>query len=262
MPTVAQSKPLSIALLADQLATIDLLLGMFYNEGELTVSDPTALASLREHVESPIPTSPAMAGADSLLLLPQAIDLELNVQVAPDRLLELHIRVPLTGRHDEKGGIGTGTGARTHDDDDDDAVGDADEEAPQPSYVLRCPSWLTRKAHAELVANMPVNDPDGVLGVVQYLQETCSASALAKQSASASCTGNLDTYTNMNTTDDDDNNNNNTTTRALVRVWFYLQSLSTRSKRLDLVNWAPSYSLTRLRARGQARDPVSRGHVR
>jgi hypothetical protein len=30
----------------------------------------------------------------------------------------------------------------------------------------------------------------------------------------------------------------------LVRVWFYFPSLNTREKRQNMVDWAPSYSLT------------------
>jgi len=205
---------LPLDMISEQLAMVDLFLSMFYGEGEIIVSDPAALDALREHVDSG--DIPADAS------LPTSIDLELNIEVAPAHILELHMRIPFirtqVGRTSTQGAF------------------DADE-PPKPVYSLRCPSWLTRKEHAELVATMPIADPDGVLGVVQYLKDTA--------------------LTPLATADADVPHNNTTTTAAvqvskkqpqptepLVRVWFYLQSLSTRSKRLDLVNWAPSYSLT------------------
>lgn len=198
-------------MISEQLATVDLLLSMFYGEGEITVCDPAALDALREHVESGMDVS-----------LPPSIDLELNIEIAPACILELHMRIPFTRTQDD----------RMSTQNDFDA-----NEPPKPVYSLRCPSWLTRKEHAELVANMPVDDPDGVLGVVQYLKDTAPTLLT---------TANTDVPNNdpTNTTYAQTSTNQSQLADPLVRVWFYLQSLSTRSKRLDLVNWAPSYSLT------------------
>lgn len=199
-------------MLSEQLGTIELLLAMFYNE--MTVSNPAALTALRECVETaaaepePQPTRQSQ--------LPLAIDLELSIEVALDRCLDLRIRIPLV--EEESDGACKDTA-----------------EPPRPVYSLPCPSWLTRKSHAELVAKMPVTDRDGVLAVVEYLKDNALAQLNSDPAHDAASNDHSNSQPPLTKPQKEDN---------IVRVWFYLQSLSTRSKRLDLVNWAPSYSIT------------------
>ena len=187
---------LPVELLQIQLSTIDLLLAMFYLDGEISQVDSEATESLRSYLEDPSCSPPDF---------PPYLGLDLRVQVDTTDPLEMNVQFPLYG-----------SSALTEGD-----------EPPLPKYTLRCPPWLNRKANAELAESMPVNDPDGVLAVVEYLKATAPAYLQAQSSANIS----KESATAV-------------APSKLVRVWFYLQSLSTRSKRDDMVNWAPSYGLT------------------
>jgi len=188
---------LPVELLQIQLSTIDLLLAMFYLDGEISQVDAEATDSLRSYLEDPSCSPPDF---------PPHLGLDLRVQVdtITDQL-ELNVQIPLY---------------------DSSSLTDEDQ-PPLPKYTLRCPPWLNRKANAELAESMPVDDPDGVLAVVEYLKAAAPAYLQAQSSANTSKESAAATSPGK-----------------LVRVWFYLQSLSTRSKRDDMVNWAPSYSLT------------------
>jgi hypothetical protein len=77
---------------------------------------------------------------------------------------------------------------------------------------------------------MPTGSPDSILEAVEFLKEETAAY-----------------MSSLNTATPISSQSRSTTeagTEDLVRVWFYLQSLSTRSKRDDMVNWAPGYNLT------------------
>jgi hypothetical protein len=187
---------LPLELLQIQLSTIDLLLAMFYLDGEILQINPEATDSLRSWLEGPTGSPPDF---------PPYLGLDLRVQVDTTDHLELNVQFPL---------YGSKTLIEEH-------------QPPLPKYTLRCPPWLNRKANAELAESMPVDDPDGVLAVVEYLKAAAPAYLKAQSSANASKTSAVASSPGQ-----------------LVRVWFYLQSLSTRSKRDDMVNWAPSYGLT------------------
>jgi len=186
---------LPVELLQIQLSTIDLLLAMFYLDGEISQTDPEATDSLSAYLEDPSCTPPDF---------PPFLGLDLRVQVDTSDELELNVQFPLYGSK----------------------VSSEGDEPPLPKYTLRCPPWLNRKANAELAESMPADDPDGVLAVVEYLKAAAPAYLQAQSSANTSKTSAA------------------SAPGQLVRVWFYLQSLSTRSKRDDMVNWAPSYGLT------------------
>ncbi|GAO50332.1 hypothetical protein SAICODRAFT_31841 [Saitoella complicata NRRL Y-17804] len=190
---------LPVPLLELQLSTIDLLLSMFCLPGEIEQSEfiTTAIEDLRFYVEDPASTSRPHS---------QSIDFGLNVTVDPDHILELLIKIPLTAE-----------GANLNDGD----------EPPLPLISLRCPSWMNRKMHADLVQKMPVDSPDSVMLVVEYLKEAASEFLATEAIAPEGRRGEV-----------------NHDEGELVRAWFYLQSLSTREKRNDMVNWAPGYGLT------------------
>ncbi|KAF2276794.1 uncharacterized protein EI97DRAFT_376255 [Westerdykella ornata] len=143
--------------------------------------------------------------------LPTSLDFTLNVTVDPEHAFQLHIQLPLS-RPD----------SLTHEQNED------LEEPPPPIVLFRCPTWMSRKAHSELVQRMPSGSPDAVLETVDYLKQECSL-YLSGPPTSASPSRRQQSHS---------------PNRGLVRVWFYLQSLSTRSKRDDMVNWASSYKLT------------------
>ena len=97
------------------------------------------------------------------------------------------------------------------------------EQPPPLSYLLRQPDWMSKAEVAGLAAAMPQED---VFEAFEYVQEQALHFLEAQKQ-------------NLNSEDTID-----TKSGPVVRVWFYFQSLSTREKRNDLVNYAASYSLT------------------
>ena len=96
------------------------------------------------------------------------------------------------------------------------------EQPPPLSYLLRQPDWMSKAEVAGLAAAMPQEDVFEAFG---YVQEQALHFLEAQKQ-------------NLNSEDTID-----TKSGPVVRVWFYFQSLSTREKRNDLVNYAASYSL-------------------
>ena len=97
------------------------------------------------------------------------------------------------------------------------------EQPPPLSYLLRQPDWMSKAEVAGLAAAMPQED---VFEAFEYVQEQ-ALHFLEAQKQNLNSEGTIDTKSG-----------------PVVRVWFYFQSLSTREKRNDLVNYAASYSLT------------------
>lgn len=97
------------------------------------------------------------------------------------------------------------------------------EQPPPLSYLLRQPDWMSKAEVAGLAAAMPQED---VFEAFEYVQEQ-ALHFLEAQKQNLNFEGTIDTKSG-----------------PVVRVWFYFQSLSTREKRNDLVNYAASYSLT------------------
>lgn len=96
-------------------------------------------------------------------------------------------------------------------------------EAPSLRYALRQPSWMSKAELSELSKEMLTDDVFEAFdyvreGGAKFLEESrCASEAAAAESPS---------------------------NEQMVRVWFYFPSLSTRSKRDDLVNNAPAYGLS------------------
>lgn len=140
--------------------------------------------------------------------LPKSLEFVLHISVDSEHSLQLHVQLPLS-----------------HSTSKDLAL--EPDEPPPPIIAFRCPTWMNRKFHSKIVSRMPIGGPDSVLEAVEYLKDEAAAYI---SSVAAS-------YSQQEFQSDTHNQN-------LVRVWFYLQSLSTRSKRDDMVNWAPGYHLT------------------
>lgn len=110
-------------------------------------------------------------------------------------------------------------------------------EPPPLTYSLRQPPWLSRAEVAELGAGMPVGD---ILAAFDYVQDSApryyhqhrAAAASAQQDRTQAGSG-----SGSGAGGDGDGG-------ALLRVWFYFPSLSTREKRKDLVSYAGGYGLT------------------
>jgi len=103
----------------------------------------------------------------------------------------------------------------------------------KPIIHLRCPAWMNKKAHSDLVVKMKeVENGNGdggeeggtvVMGVVDFLRDNAISFA----------------QSNKLTTQDQVKKD-----EKVIRVWFYFPSLSTKEKRQDLVDYAPPYHIT------------------
>lgn len=95
-------------------------------------------------------------------------------------------------------------------------------EPPAVRTRLHQPTWMTKSEVVQLTAELPEED---ILGVIEHI----------KEAAMQYLQGSRKTETS---------NNRSEANESIVRAWFYFPSISTRSKRDDLVNLAPSYNLT------------------
>ncbi|KAF4338938.1 RWD domain protein [Fusarium beomiforme] len=98
------------------------------------------------------------------------------------------------------------------------------EELPEPPPIktrIQQPDWMSKGDVAKLNTEIPEED---ILSVIEHIKEAASEYLSSLKQAEVSNTTNKDT--------------------SIVRVWFYFPSISTRAKRDDLVNYAPTYGLT------------------
>jgi Protein of unknown function (DUF1115) len=102
---------------------------------------------------------------------------------------------------------------------------DRDIEPPKAKIWVRQSSWMSKSEAARLTEDLP-HDED-TLGAIEIAKEAATQllrkRVQQKESPPAA-------RTNAGT--------------SLVRIWFYFPSISTRAKRDDIVNHAPSYGLT------------------
>ncbi|KPM43957.1 hypothetical protein AK830_g2605 [Neonectria ditissima] len=94
-------------------------------------------------------------------------------------------------------------------------------EPPPVKTRVQQPSWMSKGEVARLTTEIPDDD---ILSVIEHVKD--AASQHLQESRRREATHSL------------------LSAEALVRVWFYFPSISTRSKRDDLVNHAPGYGLT------------------
>ncbi|KAG6034697.1 hypothetical protein E4U41_006432 [Claviceps citrina] len=99
------------------------------------------------------------------------------------------------------------------------------EEAPYPAVRLVQPSWMSKAEAATLAANVAKNQD--LLSLIDYFKEAASAHLLQTTEPASATKGPLQIDT-----------------QPLVRTWFYFPSISTRSKRDDIVNYSSAYGLT------------------
>lgn len=228
---------LPLELLEMQLSQIDLLMAMYPSDEELVVSDDTRVSIERAKQACSGGTDDTSVPSDgSRDGLARDIYLNLRLPVAEQdnaaATVELEIVVPL----------------RTHGKDDD----KMSDEPPRVRTRMRQPSWANRAEVAAINDRTPADED--VLGVIEYMREaaarTYTASLLSLSSSTITTTNGtggggilhddsmkLGSSTSFSPTTRGDH-------ERLVRVWFYFPSISTRSKRDDLVRNAPAYGLT------------------
>lgn len=203
-------------LLEAQVGQIDLLMAMYPTDGDVVLSDAAAatLDMLRE----------ALAGDRLAQVTPKLceIDLVLSVQAAvsgrdevPARTVQLSVAVPLAY---DGGAV---------------AAGDTPDDPPPARVRLQQPAWMSKAEVNALMAALPAEDD--LFATVENIRAAVSTHlATVHDDELSSGAAGADTTTGQRQHSDE----------VLTRVWFYFPSISTRAKRDDLVDHAPSYGLT------------------
>lgn len=101
--------------------------------------------------------------------------------------------------------------------------GELQMDPPAIKARLQQPGWLSKAQVAQL--NMDLPDED-ILTVIEHAKEAALELSVPSNQASTEANGLFDKNA------------------PLVRAWFYFPSISTRAKRDDLINFAPTYGLT------------------
>ncbi|KAH7025743.1 uncharacterized protein B0I36DRAFT_351714 [Microdochium trichocladiopsis] len=225
-------------LLEMQLAQIDLLMAMYPSAEELVVSDDTRRAIERiRQVCSDGEAAGAAAAAAAAVTKDIYLDLKLGrLQTDGGGEVELEITIPL-GFDREHGSTSTSSSPP--------------DEPPRVRTRMRQPAWASRAEAASINEGIPMEDD--ILGIIEYIREAAAekytesltsaagdeddkAQSSSSAAARSSTTMTLGSTTSYSATTKD--------LEPLVRVWFYFPSISTRSKRDDLVRNAPAYGLT------------------
>uniref|UniRef100_A0A8H7NMC2 Small nuclear ribonucleoprotein Prp3 C-terminal domain-containing protein n=1 Tax=Bionectria ochroleuca TaxID=29856 RepID=A0A8H7NMC2_BIOOC len=104
----------------------------------------------------------------------------------------------------------------------DDAADGTLTDPPPPKTRVRQPAWMSKADAARLTSDIPKED---IFTIIEAVKDLAAEYLVSKKAAALeSAKKNID--------------------EAIVRVWFYFPSISTRSKRDDLINHAPGYGLT------------------
>lgn len=192
---------LSKDLLEIQVGQIDLLKGMYPDEGAVVLSDAatSCLDSLRQYLDGALTTAPAGLSDDISLIL--HLDTRDDPEYSHIGDIELEIIFPLSCSAE--------------------AV-----DAPPAMVKLRQGAWMS-KADTAAINESSSLDED-LFTTIENVKETTSSHLKAIHAQAATATAATA----------------NATSSEIARVWFYFPSISTRSKRDDLVNEAPGYGLT------------------
>jgi hypothetical protein len=92
---------------------------------------------------------------------------------------------------------------------------------PSIKTRIQQPDWMSKGDVAKLNSELPDED---ILSVIEHIKEAAAQHLAGLKQDEVANTPIKDT--------------------TIVRVWFYFPSISTRAKRDDLVNYAPTYGLT------------------
>jgi hypothetical protein len=101
--------------------------------------------------------------------------------------------------------------------------GPLDMDPPAIKARLQQPAWMSKTQVAQLNMDLPEED---ILTVIEHVKEAALEYSAQPTQAPVEASGLFDKNA------------------PLVRAWFYFPSISTRAKRDDLINFAPTYGLT------------------
>jgi hypothetical protein len=204
----AHGRVLPKDLMETQLGQVDLLLAMYASDGAATISNEQAdlVERLRAWCEGDDEDPPAFTEHAVTVLLAVSASDEADSR---DKLY-LEINVPLWWEQGES--------TTAH---------DAAEPPRVRVRIQQQPAWMSKAEATQLNDEIPDED---VLTIIEHVKEAASQSLAATRIAADSSATKPST--------------SSSTSQPLVRAWFYFPSISTRSKRDDLINYAPSYGLT------------------
>lgn len=193
-----------------QLAQIDLLMAMYESDGSISMDEDSSstLNDMRTWCEGDKEQPPSTSYDSISLLLTLNLDGE-DHDESTRYSLELDISAPLRSDSDSETDV------------------QSDQELPKFKYRIRQPAWL-RKAQAVRLSEVLQKNEDDVLSVIENVKDAAAEllSELHLEKA--------DTFENSISIQSE----------PLVRIWYYFPSISTRAKRDDLINHAPTYGLT------------------
>ncbi|KAI5468099.1 hypothetical protein BGZ63DRAFT_372946 [Mariannaea sp. PMI_226] len=190
-----------------QLGQIDLLMAMY--ESDDAISIDTASSDLLEAVRAWCEGDQAIVPELTQTFVAMLLNLDISDVDDPaggTKSLQLNLSFPLIR--------GSGTSG-------EESIAPSTEPPPVKTRIQQ-PSWMSKGDVARLTAGIPDLD---ILTVIEHIKESAEQHLIRSRHVDAS-------------------NGLPNTGSATVRVWFYFPSISTRSKRDDLVNYAPTYGLT------------------
>jgi hypothetical protein len=187
-----------------QLSQIELLTYMYPEEGSVII-DPSTKQNLEElKVWSLIPSEESRRRPSLHVTSDLAVVVKRNINA--EESIQVHVAYPLY------------------------SYSHMASEPPQPSIRLDKPSFMNRKdfesMNASIASSKDQEDEVDVVNTIQMIEEAVAAYMANRQSEVAERGLML------------------SSDGPFVRAWFYFPSISTRSKRDDLINHAPSYGLT------------------
>ncbi|KAK1996883.1 hypothetical protein LX36DRAFT_682125 [Colletotrichum falcatum] len=219
-----------------QAGQVDLLTAMYPAEGEVAIDGESerTLSLLRSRLEGDPPSS--SSSPPPSFARPPQVTVLLTLAVAGEdggdggggdngspsgpKTLQLEIGVPFSREAKAESAAGEGKEGGEEEQEE--------EEAPRIRVRVRQPAWLSRAATAQLNARVSSGEREGgdLLGAIEAAKDAAAAAHLERARLAGD---------DGERAGDDD---------PLVRVWFYFPSISTRSKRDDLVAHAPGRGLT------------------
>ncbi|SPO06178.1 related to protein C21orf6 (GL011) [Cephalotrichum gorgonifer] len=205
MAATKQWQLLPHSLIEHQIGQVDLLMAMYPAEGEVAIDMES------ERVLSALRASVAEMSTPTFRT-PPVVTMLLTLTVpgpgdpGNDKVLEVDLNVPFSWED-----------------------GELPDDAPSIRVRVRQPSWLNRTSTAHLNSRVAEGDED-LFGTIQSIQEAAVEQLEQLETTQASQV--------------ESSNGASSSGGPLVRAWFYFPSISTRSKRDDLVAHAPPYGLT------------------
>lgn len=188
-----------------QLSQIELLSCMYPEEGSFMIDPSTE--QLLNKLKIWLTISSDGLAARTPLHISSDLSISVKRSINGDKEIQVHVTYPLHYPGDE-----------------------IPSDPPPPILRIDKPSFMNRKdfenLHASIASLGNHGEEVDVVNTIQMIEDAVLA-RVAEQ-------------------ENEDQKKTMTTTKVgpLVRVWFYFPSISTRSKRDDLINHAPSYNLT------------------